>query len=401
MLSITLSDGDVIGKYEIIGKPLGCGNYGCVYKAMNMQSTGIFALKVLHGKPNERKKGALKREAEIQSNLVHKNIVRCFDFEPDDRKGAFIVLDFVDGHSLSDLLNSKRKFSFEEAYKIAVSCLEALVCAHTHQKGIVHGDVKPGNILIPSNKDEEVRLGDFGVARVLGTAKMRRKGSSNWAAPELLDAWRKKKVWDGDIYSDLFSVGVVTYYLLAGRHPFADLDGFDRTIADLILDNGYHAPELVNSLDGTPIPEEFGKIMNKLVEKEKKSRLQSAKETLDDLLKVSFPPMSGAPSAGALTGEPAEIRVNLEFVSPRPAPDIDLDVNQCLCEIKKGTKVVQKTVAPMAMTPAGWQCTLPSWIRNGPESLSVSLGLKEKDGKTWEVRPFYPHVTTQRVFEMK
>lgn len=394
----TLKSGDIIGNYRVL-KLLGCGNYGCVYKVEDIQTHGTFALKLLHGEPSPKRKRELKKEAEIQTQLIHKNIVRCFRFEPDAPEGAFIVLDYVDGCSLGKVLKDRPKsITFEKAHKIVESCLEALDCAHTFEKGIVHGDVKPGNILIPFNVEEEVRLGDFGVARVVGTSSVRRKGSSSWAAPELLKEWEKNRLWDGDKLCDLFSVGIVAYYLLANRHPFGDYLGRNLRVSDLILDIECEAPPL-RRLNGVEVPERCEGVVAKLLRKDRKYRCQSAREALTHLKSVG---VSQRTPTQRPSSEPTrrDIKVNLNFL-PRSPGEVDLDVDDCSYEIRDGAEVMEKGRVALAMLLGGWQCTISTRSIDELKNPVVMIHLVEKKGKRWEVRPFYPNVINQNAMEVE
>lgn len=400
MTSNILAQGERIGQYKIV-RELGRGSYGCVYKAEEEQTGGFFALKMLHGKPTQEQKDALRKEAIVQSGLVHKNIVRCFHFVPDEPKGPYLVLEYVDGYSLQDILEGKSsiKIDFLFANRIIKSCLEGLAFAHTYEKGIVHGDVKPGNILVPADEAVEPKLGDFGVARILGTEDLLKKGSAICAAPEFLKNWKQEKKWTGDYQCDLFSVGVIAYCLVTGRHPFIDLLGLGRSVSDFVEDDSFKAPPLVR-LDGMSVPKGFEAVISSLLEKKRSKRCGSAREALNSLAHVdlSSSVKQEQKDRKYLAGD---IKVVIDF-SPAPTPEVDLDLSKCTYELREGTKVVKRGKIPLAMTPGGWQCELPPEVNRVEQSQTIRLNLVEKNGKDrWEVKPFYPFVIAQKATRVK
>lgn len=390
--------GDRIGNYEIV-KPLRCGNYGCVYKAKNLETDSPFALKVLKAKPSPKQLRALRREASVQSELKHKNIVRCFDFQCANASPPFLVLDYVEGSSLQDILYGKTRteLSFEKAYSVIKGCLEALIYAHSHGvagKGVVHGDVKPGNILIPSKAGEEVKLADFGVARILGTYSMRIKGSSKTASPELQRSWKEERKWDGDYQCDLFSLGVVAYILVVGRHPFGDYDGEGLTPSDRILDEQCQA-SCATRLDGKPMPVGFDVFVAKLLQKDRFVRFQSGREALNCLSQTSPQDLQDPKGTQLLAHPQKNLRVAINF-DPKPIQEVDLDVDRCVYELKEEGRLIKRGKMALATGAGGWQCILPLDIWNAAENVTMVFQLRDKIGNKWITNPFFPFVSTQK-----
>jgi serine/threonine protein kinase len=192
-------------------------------------------------------------------------------------------MELIDGPSLEEYLKNmvdQGKWpSFEESKKIVEQLLEAL--EYAHDKSRVHGDIKPANIFLPVTG--EAKLGDFGVAKILGNPAetkeeyppgyARRLGSSSCAAPEILKGQPR------DFQSDLFSVGIVAYLLLIGQHPFMHKSGL-IPIPELIKSDTFvpkRPKELVES-----IPEKYDNIVMRLLEKDKSKRYQKAREVLDE-----------------------------------------------------------------------------------------------------------------------
>lgn len=276
----TIVEIESIGKKYILESLLGKGTYGEVWKATDKSLERPVAVKLLRGGVSDLEQ--LKTEGKALSPLTHKNILVVHDLGSDE-KNAWLITEFVDGPSLEEyLMDMARRgewLPFEEARDIVEQCLEALEFAH--DKNRVHGDIKPANIFVP--KTGEIKLGDFGVAKILGgrlteTEKyplgyMRRLGSSSYAAPEVLNGRPR------DFQSDLFSVGILAYILLTGQHPFLHKSGLIPTV-ELIRSKTY-SPKKPSEIRGD-IPEKYDKIVMRLLKKDRSARYSNAREVLDE-----------------------------------------------------------------------------------------------------------------------
>lgn len=272
-----LTSGLSLDRYILLEK-LGIGHYGEVWKAKHKETDMPVAIKFLHheyaGKANL---DILKNEAWILGKLRHKNIVRCLDF---NAKHRALVLDYVDGQSLekmlADLARERKWMSAEKAKEITKHCIEAVDSAHS--QGVIHGDIKPGNIMIP--KFGEAMVTDWGVARILGSPGSRIKGSSTFAAPEVLRRWDAGEKWSGDYQSDLFSLGAVAYLMLSGRHPFLHESGL-IPIDEAIKSSEYVA-QVLKCDENSPITKKCADVITKLLDKENTMRYRSAKDVMND-----------------------------------------------------------------------------------------------------------------------
>jgi len=203
-----------LGKYHL-REPLGQGGMGTVYRAFDPVIEREVALKVIHPQvlnvPNVRER--FLREARTAGRLTHDNILTVYDFGAGGDQ-LFIVMELLPGHDLDALLHRQAQFPVAQVTAIGLQLADAL--AYAHRLGVVHRDLKPGNVrLLP---DGRVKLMDFGLARLEaagGTVTHSRIGTPRYMAPELV---RGEAI---DHRADVFSLGCVLYELLAGRSAFA------------------------------------------------------------------------------------------------------------------------------------------------------------------------------------
>ncbi|MBU4253803.1 MAG: protein kinase, partial [Acidobacteria bacterium] len=206
-----------IGKYRISGE-LGRGAMGIVYRAEDPYIERTVAIKTIrfdklaHPSEQEHAQRRFLREARSAGNLSHPNIVTIYEVGVDEGL-TFIAMEHIDGQSLEDILASGRPFTLEEVNRILPPIADAL--DYAHRKGIVHRDIKPGNILIDT--EGKPHIVDFGIARI-STSTMTQTsmvmGTPYYMPPEQIAG---KKV---DNRADIFSLGAVLYELLTCRKPF-------------------------------------------------------------------------------------------------------------------------------------------------------------------------------------
>ena len=227
--------GTRIDRYEV-ERWLGGGGFGAVYRARHVVMDRPVALKLLHTRLAAPQR-ALERffqEAKAAAAIGHPSIVQVFDAGVTPEGTAFLAMELVDGCSLHDLTEVDR-LPMRRAIDIALQVLDALAAAH--RTGIVHRDVKPGNIMLAGTDPagtrslDRVKLVDFGISKVrkLGvdtelTRSNMSMGSPGYAAPEQYVSAR-----DVDARADVYGVGVVLYRLLAGELPF-DADSYEQMV---------------------------------------------------------------------------------------------------------------------------------------------------------------------------
>jgi eukaryotic-like serine/threonine-protein kinase len=196
---------------------LGVGGMATVQLAFDTRLERYVAVKLLaeHLAEDPSFVSRFRREALAAARLVHPNIVQVFDFGSDAASGRqFITMEFVDGHSCAEILRDDGPLSPPAAVDVLAQACRGLDYAHRH--GVVHRDVKPGNLLV--NRDRVVKLADFGIAKAAEQSDITKVGSvlgtAAYLAPEQA---RGEPAGPG---SDLYALGVVAYQLMAGRLPY-------------------------------------------------------------------------------------------------------------------------------------------------------------------------------------
>jgi serine/threonine protein kinase len=205
-----------LGKYEIRGE-LGRGAMGVVYEAYDPIIERRIAIKTVRTDAFDQDglKEVLprfEREAKASGKLSHPNIVTTYDFGQDDGT-AYMVMEFVAGKPLSELLGEHASFPLDDSVRIVTQILAAL--EHAHRNGVVHRDIKPANVLVLP--DGGIKVTDFGIARLESSTMTQaghRLGSPQSMSPEQVLGK------DVDRRSDIFSTGIILYELLTGEKPF-------------------------------------------------------------------------------------------------------------------------------------------------------------------------------------
>eukprot|EP00629_Pelagomonadales_sp_RCC1024_P015554 CAMPEP_0119279632 /NCGR_PEP_ID=MMETSP1329-20130426/21205_1 /TAXON_ID=114041 /ORGANISM="Genus nov. species nov., Strain RCC1024" /LENGTH=371 /DNA_ID=CAMNT_0007280187 /DNA_START=191 /DNA_END=1303 /DNA_ORIENTATION=+ len=195
-----------------VGRPLGNGKFGRVYLARTKRDKYVVALKVLR-KSQLEKNGVehqLRREIEIQTHLVHKNILRMFGYFWDEKR-IYLILEYAPGGELYKRLTAKGRFSETETAKYILEMARAL--GYCHQKHVIHRDIKPENLLL--GLGGELKIADFGWS--VHAPSLRREtfcGTLDYLPPEMVEV----KGYDEKV--DLWSLGVLCYEFLVGEPPF-------------------------------------------------------------------------------------------------------------------------------------------------------------------------------------
>jgi len=260
-----LTPGEVVGRFELV-REAGRGGFGIVYEARDMELGRLVAFKALRpGRPLDKKQvEGLRREAEAAAQLNHPNVVTIHDFGSCPA-GPFLIMELLRGAPLSQRIDPG-PLPPREAARVASEVAQALV--HAHAAGVIHRDLKPGNVFLCG--DGKVKVLDFGLARLLGAGGAR-GGTPGYMAPE---QYRGEKE---DERTDLFGLGVLLYRMLTAKMPFEVKDG-----KSTVLDAG-PSPELT----AKHIPPRLSALVGRLLAKAPAGRPSSALEVVDELTRIA------------------------------------------------------------------------------------------------------------------
>lgn len=264
--------GKVFGACRLI-KKIGEGGMGVVYLAHHLALNKNVAVKILppsFAQEDERVKRFI-REARSAAQLEHSNIVQIYNIAKQDDY-YFIIMQYVDGESLAGKIRREGKINLSEALRIVNDVAVALSVAH--HKGIIHRDIKPENIMI--TKNDEIKLMDFGLARVLDVASHLSRTGDILGTPYYLSPEQAKGL-KVDGRADIYALGITLYYMISGKRPF---DG-DSTVSIILKHINEKAPPIRES--NPEIPESVSLIINKMMEKDAVNRYQSTEELINDI----------------------------------------------------------------------------------------------------------------------
>lgn len=261
----------ILGRYKILER-LGGGGMGVVWKANDLVLDRYVALKILRPEMSEDEDFVwrFRREAKAAASLSHPNIVSIYDVG-EDQGLYFIVMELVEGETLRDKLTREGRLEPDEALRIAGQICLGL--SHAHKNKIIHRDIKPQNILLTELGD--VKVADFGIARALGGVSTTSTdvivGSALYLSPE--------QARNGLVTarSDLYSLGVVLYEMIAGEPPFSG----DSPVAVALQHLDAEIPSIGEG-DGE-VSQELENLISKALAKSADERFQSAGEMLESI----------------------------------------------------------------------------------------------------------------------
>jgi len=268
----------VIGRYELM-EELGRVAVGAVYKALDLKLGRTVALKVMtpNGLSAEQlrtQKERLYREARTAAKIMHPGIVTIFDITEDHLGNPYIVMEFVEGQTLSRVLEQKSNadpLSLSERLDLAIQIAKTL--DYAHRRGVVHRDIKPSNILITA--EANAKIADFGIAMHLvaeGTSESPVPGTPAYVSPELLNGF------PANSKSDIFSLGVVLYWMFTGEMPFAG-----ETVTEIVHKVAHLNPVPARRLNWA-LPEELDRVLRRCLAKNPADRYANAGEPAGDLV---------------------------------------------------------------------------------------------------------------------
>jgi len=253
-----------LGPYRIV-RPLGRGGMGAVYQGVNVETDESAAIKVLSStlatEPDFRQR--FQVEVETLLKLYHPNIVQLLGYDL-DAEVPYYAMEFVDGNSLEEEIQSGRVFQWREVAEMGIQTCRAL--RHAHDRGVIHRDIKPANLLL--TKEGKIKLSDFGIARLFGLTRMTAAGNVlgtvEYMAPEQADARPATP------RTDLYSLGGVLYCLLARRPPFRA-----GSLPEMLEKHRSAQPEPIRRYCAD-VPAEMELIVSQLLEKDPEKRIANA-----------------------------------------------------------------------------------------------------------------------------
>jgi serine/threonine protein kinase len=284
--------GKTIDTYKILDV-LGRGGMGVVYKAVDTQLDREVAIKMMDvmiaTDPNFMKR--FQSEAKALAKLQNPNIVSVFALRQTDF-GICIVMEFVRGKTLADLLKETRSVPIPRAIHIFKQLLSAL--DHAHRAGVIHRDIKPGNVMLAEG--DVVKVTDFGLAKIqkgnASTMTMGTAGTLYYMSPEQI-----RGLSNVDNRGDIYSAGMALYETLTGRVPFK-ADDSDFVVGQMIVEGRIPPPDKMNPA----LPKDLVKVVMKSIDKDPARRYQSAAEmivalsTFERAMRPGQVPLDSAPT---------------------------------------------------------------------------------------------------------
>ena len=270
--NLTLHPGDRLDDYEL-EEIVATSGMATVFRARDGRTRAQVAIKVPHaevvGDPTMFDR--FLREEEIGTRIDHPGVMKVF--ANPGRSQVYMVMEWLDGRLLRQILNDEKKLPVERAVKLTVGICSAL--EHVHANGVVHRDLKPENIMV--GPEDEIHLIDFGIAASAGARRLtfahfsQSMGTPDYISPEQVRGKR------GDARSDVYALGVMLYEMLTGVVPFSGPNPF-AVMNDRLLNQPVPPREIEASIDP-----QLQEIVYRAMEREPKNRYASAREMAHDL----------------------------------------------------------------------------------------------------------------------
>ncbi|MGE3767880.1 MAG: serine/threonine protein kinase, partial [Kofleriaceae bacterium] len=301
--------GTVVGSYRITGQ-IAVGGMGTVYRAEHTLIGRIAAIKVLHPEMTTSREIVTRffNEAKATSGIKHPGIVEVFDFGYMPSGHAYLVMEYLEGETLSQRMKARGTLSEGEAAMLMRGVCSALAAAHA--KGVVHRDLKPDNIFVVPEPDspigERTKILDFGIAKLteVGEGNQHTKAGAVMGTPTYMSPEQCRGTGQVDHRADLYSIGCMLYELVIGRPPFAQTGAGELLGAHLFVE-----PD-PPSRHGR-ISQELEALVMRLLDKKPENRVQTASELAQHLIGI-------AQSSGwiAVANTDPGSRFSLAHVSP-------------------------------------------------------------------------------------
>ena len=350
-------------RYQIDGR-IGTGGMAEVYRARDIMLERTVAIKLLRedfsSEPAFRER--FRQEAKAAANLSHPNIVMIHDFGFNDQQ-IFIVMEYVPGTDLKTILGSRGILSIDEALPLMIQACAGV--GYAHRTGLVHCDVKPHNMIV--TPDHRLKVTDFGIARALASIHSQEVNHVVWGSPQYFSP-EQARGQPPSPASDVYSLGVIFYEMLAGRLPFiansaAELSHMHRTITPA-------PPSQYNPL----VPRDLERVCLKVLSKEPSSRYRTADHLGRVLISLSRP-VQASPQDISQTVKTTSSEISRSSVQTPPAPiqpQISSPSNILPDEKKAYSSAKPKPATGLADTPYTSQNAIDiDWLTWGLVLLAV------------------------------
>jgi serine/threonine-protein kinase len=289
-----LAGGQVIGTYSIVRK-VGAGGMGEIYEVTHSRLAGRYAMKILRAEAAAASEALLRfqREAKVTSALQHPNIVQIIDFSTTDGGQPYLVMEFLDGPELAQVLKRSTSLPMPQIVSYLKQIASGLMAAHQH--GVVHRDLKPQNIFVlkvAGSDHDLVKLVDFGISKINAvtatiTSASTVMGTAQYMSPEQA----RGRIDEIDARTDQFSLALIVCEMLTGEPAFQG-----EGVSSLVYQIVHEEPRALVDPDG-PIPAAVASVLKRALAKDKERRFPTVKAFAD-----AFEGAAAAPSeAGATT----------------------------------------------------------------------------------------------------
>lgn len=277
---------DLGSRFEVLAQ-IGHGGMGSVYKVRDTTIDALLAVKVLQ-QSLVQDQAALKRfeqEADAAKKLSHPNLVSVYDRGTIDNGAPYIVMDYLEGRALSDILNDSQTLDSKRAIKLFRDICDAL--SYAHKQGVIHRDIKPTNIIVTDvgQPTERAHIVDFGIAKVLPTANRETHdltqtgeifGSPHYMSPEQCLGFML------DNRSDIYSLGCLMYEVLTGATPFEGSNPIQVVVKHI----NEQPAEFARAAKVDKFVEKLESVVMRCLDKEKTERYQSVDDVINDLISI-------------------------------------------------------------------------------------------------------------------
>jgi eukaryotic-like serine/threonine-protein kinase len=279
-----VAPGTRIREYEIL-EMIGAGGMGAVYRARHVLLDEVRAIKLIQARLADESEFTERfiREAKILVKLHHPNLIQLYEFGTLEDETLFMVLEYVKGESVLSLMQRQERIPVSQAIKIAREAALGLHCAH--QQGIIHRDISPDNLLLVKTETGGTitKVIDFGIAKPTTDASHGPTmtnvfiGKPEYSSPEQCGSLEEGEKLDSR--SDIYSLGITFYFMLAGRLPY-----YATTPQGYIVKHASSEPKtLSKNFEPGSCPQELERIVMKMLSKDRKQRYQDLQQFVNDL----------------------------------------------------------------------------------------------------------------------